>query len=219
MAVQNPQNPQRRNPWDRSPAAPAQQIRLTHADRDAVAEVLREAYSQGQLDEAEFEERLDQAMRAKVGNDLVSLTADLGVQVSPRGAGQAPGVVHQSGNQSKENSKDRGPTTDNPVEKLGAAAGHLSAWFVPFLAPLVLMLIGGELSPYLKRQAMEALNFQLFCLVGGIASLLLVWLVLPALVLVGIALGWFILPIIAAASSLMGRSWRYPMVYRFIKDN
>ncbi|MBQ1083346.1 MULTISPECIES: DUF1707 and DUF4870 domain-containing protein [unclassified Nocardiopsis] len=216
MAVQNPQKPPRRNPWDQSPAVPEPHIRLTHADRDAVAEVLREAYSQGQLDEDEFGDRLDHAMRAKVSADLVPLTADLGVRVSPGGTGNARGAT---GPQQGKGEKEPQLTTDNPVEKVGAAAGHLSAFFLPFLAPLVLLLIGGELSPYLRRQAMEALNFQLFCLVGAIASLLLVWLVLPALVLVGIFLGWFILPIIAAAGALMGRSWKYPLVYRLIKDN
>jgi uncharacterized Tic20 family protein len=219
MAVQNPQNPQWRNPWDRSPATHAPQIRLTHADRDAVAEVLREAYSQGQLDEDEFEERLDKAMRAKVSNDLAPLTTDLGVQVSPGGTGNVPGVTQRNGNQSEGKAKDRGPTTDNPVEKVGAAAGHLSAWFLPFLAPLVLMIIGGDLSPYLKRQAMEALNFQLFCLIGAVVSVLLFWLAIPLVALVLIGLGWVVLPIIATVASLQGARWRYPMVYRLIKDN
>jgi len=206
MAVQNPQ---RRNPWE--PAVPEPQIRLTHADRDAVAEVLREAYSQGQLDEDEFGDRLDRAMRAKISGDLVPLTSDLGISVSPGGTGRAPRTDGAR--------QDGKLTTDNPMEKVGAAAGHLSAFFLPFLAPLVLLLVGGELSPYLRRQAMEALNFQLFCLVSAIVSVLLVWLVLPALVLVGVFLGWFILPIIAAAGALMGRDWRYPLVYRLIKEN
>ncbi|MFE9244723.1 DUF1707 and DUF4870 domain-containing protein [Nocardiopsis sp. NPDC006938] len=213
MAVQNPQKPPWRNPWDQSPAVPQPQIRLTHADRDAVAEVLREAYSQGQLDEDEFGERLDRSMRAKVSADLVPLTADLGVRVSPGGAGGQPRTEGGGSGRASE------PTTDNPLEKVGAAAGHLSAWFLPFVAPLVLLLVGGELSPYLRRQAMEALNFQLFGLISVIASVLLIWLVLPALVLVGVFLGWLILPLMAAAMSLMGRSWKYPLIYRLIKDN
>lgn len=221
MAVQNPQKPQRRNPWDQSPVVPQPQIRLTHADRDAVAEVLREAYSHGQLDEDEFGDRLDQAMRAKVSADLAPLTADLGVQVSPGGTGSTPGVTRQSDewSEGRAKGKDRGPTTDNPLEKVVAAAGHLSAFFMPFLAPLVLLLVSNELSPYLRRQAMEALNFQLFCLIGAIVSGLLFWLVVPIVLLVGIAVGWVVLPIIATAASMMGRAWKYPLVYRLIKDN
>lgn len=217
MAVQNPQKPQRRNPWDQGPAVPQPQIRLTHEDRDAVAEVLREAYSHGQLDEDEFGDRLDQAMRAKVSADLQPLTADLGVQVSPGGTGSTPGVSHHSGEQSK--TKDRGPSTDNPMEKVGAAAGHLSAFFMPFLAPLVLLLASGELSPYLRRQAMEALNFQLFYLISAIVCGLLFWLVVPLVVLVVLGVGWVVMPILAAAATMMGKSWKYPLVYRLIKDN
>ena len=219
MAVQNPQKPQRRNPWDQGPVAPQPQIRLTHEDRDAVAEVLREAYSHGQLDEEEFGERLDQAMRAKFSADLVPLTSDLGVQVSPGGTGNTPGVVHQKAEQSGDKSKDRGPTSDNPAEKIAAAAGHLSAWFLPFVTPLVLLLVSGELSPYLRRQAMEALNFQLFCLIGAIACGLLFWLVVPLVVLVGIGIAWVVMPILATAGSMMGKAWKYPLVYRLIKDN
>lgn len=221
MAVQNPQKPQRRNPWDQSPAVPQPQIRLTHEDRDAVAEVLREAYSHGQLDEDEFGDRLDEAMRAKFSADLEPLTADLGVQVSPGGAGSTPGVTHQNEARSegKTKDKDRGPSTDNPLEKVVAAAGHLSAFFMPFLAPLVLLLVSNDLSPYLRRQAMEALNFQLFCLISAIVCGLLFWLVVPLVVLVVIGLGWVVLPILATAASMMGRAWKYPLVFRLIKDN
>jgi uncharacterized Tic20 family protein len=218
MAVQNPQKPQRRNPWDQSPAVPQAQIRLTHEDRDAVAEVLREAYSHGQLDEDEFGERLDQAMRAKVSADLVPLTSDLGIRFSPGGSGSTPEVTRQSttGNRGKDD--DPGPTSDNPLEKVAAAGGHLSAYFLPFLAPLILLLVSGELSPYLRRQAMEALNFQLFCLIGAIACGLLFWLVVPLIVLVGIGVAWVVMPIIATAGSMMGKAWKYPLVYRLIKD-
>ena len=52
MAVQDPQYPARRF-WEKDTGQ--QHIRLTHTDRDAVAEVLREAYSKGQLDDEEFE--------------------------------------------------------------------------------------------------------------------------------------------------------------------
>ncbi|GHC97756.1 hypothetical protein GCM10007079_51570 [Nocardiopsis terrae] len=219
MAVQNPQNPQKRYPWDQSPV-PRTQLRLTHADRDAVADVLREAYSQGQLDDDEFGERLDQAMRAKVSSELVPLTEDLGVQVSPGGTGSTPSVSHQNGGRTQGEGKgSAGPTTDNPVEKVAAAAGHLSVFYMPFLTPLLLLIVSGDLSPYLRRQAMEALNFQLFCFIGAIVSGLLFWLVVPILALIGIAVGWFVMPIIATVASMMGRSWKYPLVYRIIKDD
>ncbi|MEE2044849.1 DUF1707 domain-containing protein, partial [Nocardiopsis tropica] len=73
--MQDPQYPARR-PWE--PQAQPQ-IRLTDAQRDSVIQVLQEAFSQGQLDEEELDERTGKAMKAKFGADLAPLTEDLGV--------------------------------------------------------------------------------------------------------------------------------------------
>ncbi|MDE3724445.1 DUF1707 and DUF4870 domain-containing protein [Nocardiopsis sp. N85] len=205
MAVQDPQYPVRRA-WER----PRPQIRLTHTDRDAVAEVLREAYSQGQLDEDEFEERLDQAMRAKYGADLEPLTQDLGFSSNGRTAGPVSGAA-----------KAGDPIESTAVERVVAGVGHAGNYFFPIVTPLLLFLIGDQVSPYIRRQAMESLNFQLACLIGSVVSLLLIWLVVPAFMLLFIVLGWAILPAIGTIASLMGKDWRYPMPDRFriLKDD
>jgi hypothetical protein len=52
-------------------------MRASDADRDACAERLAIALQEGRLDLAEYERRLDTAMRAVVLGDLRSLTADL----------------------------------------------------------------------------------------------------------------------------------------------
>jgi uncharacterized membrane protein len=57
--------------------------RLTRADRDAVVELLGRHYALGSLDDEEFSERTDTAMKAKFPSDLIclktghGLTADL----------------------------------------------------------------------------------------------------------------------------------------------
>jgi Domain of unknown function (DUF1707) len=56
---------------------PDQGMRVSDADRAAVADRLAKHYSDGRLDQAEFDERLDRAMRAKTRADLVVLLADL----------------------------------------------------------------------------------------------------------------------------------------------
>ncbi|MDT0331017.1 DUF1707 and DUF4870 domain-containing protein [Nocardiopsis lambiniae] len=183
---------------------------MTHTDRDAVAEVLREAYSQGQLDEDEFEERLDQAMRAKYGADLEPLTQDLGFSSNGRTSGPVSGAA-----------KADGPIESTAVERVVAGVGHAGNYFFPIVTPLLLFLIGDQVSPYIRRQAMESLNFQLACLIGSVVSLLLIWLVVPAFMLLFIVLGWAILPAIGTIASLMGKDWRYPMPDRFriLKDD
>jgi hypothetical protein len=52
-------------------------MRVSDADRAAVADRLSKHYGDGRLDQAEFDERIDQAMRAKTQADLSGLFADL----------------------------------------------------------------------------------------------------------------------------------------------
>jgi|CZKW01.1.fsa_nt_gi hypothetical protein len=51
--------------------------RVSDAERGEVADRLSKHYSDGRLDQAEFDERLDQAMKAKTQADLAGLFADL----------------------------------------------------------------------------------------------------------------------------------------------
>ena len=211
MAVQDPQYPARRF-WEKDTGQ--QHIRLTHIDRDAVAEVLREAYSKGQLDDEEFEERLDLAMRAKIEADIVPLTDDLGISTTGGRSGAVP--TEESASRRAE---DKEPLPSTPAERVVAAVGHAGNYFAPVLAPLVLFLISDKVSPYVRRQAMESLNFQLFCIIAGTVSVLLFWLVLPITMIIYCALGWFALPAVASIASLAGKNWRYPMFFRLLKDN
>jgi hypothetical protein len=56
---------------------PGSELRAGHADRDAVAEQLREAAGDGRIDLEELEERLERAFAAKTYGELESLVADL----------------------------------------------------------------------------------------------------------------------------------------------
>jgi len=52
-------------------------LRISDAERAEVADRLSKHYGDGRLDQAEFNERLDQAMGAKTQSDLTGLLADL----------------------------------------------------------------------------------------------------------------------------------------------
>lgn len=59
-------------------------IRASDADRDRTAQLLREHHAVGRLDVDEFNERLDQVLRAKTMGELDRLTADLpGIDLYP----------------------------------------------------------------------------------------------------------------------------------------
>jgi hypothetical protein len=53
------------------------QMRISDADRADVADRLSQHYSDGRLDQPEFNERLDRAMKAKTQADLTGLFTDL----------------------------------------------------------------------------------------------------------------------------------------------
>ena len=52
-------------------------LRISDAERAEVSDLLSKHYGDGRLDQAEFNERLDQAMKAKTYSDLDGLFADL----------------------------------------------------------------------------------------------------------------------------------------------
>ncbi|MET8455842.1 DUF1707 SHOCT-like domain-containing protein [Streptomyces parvulus] len=55
----------------------APELRASDADRERVAEVLRDALAEGRLDMTEFEERLDATYRARTYGELAPITRDL----------------------------------------------------------------------------------------------------------------------------------------------
>jgi hypothetical protein len=64
------------SPWFTSPGAD-QHMRVSDAERQAVADRLAEHFSSGRLDQAEFDERVGRAMSAKTRADLNGLFDDL----------------------------------------------------------------------------------------------------------------------------------------------
>ena len=92
-----PYNP----PWGRGSSGqrstPDPNIRVSHAERQDVADRLSKHYGDGRLDEEEFNERLDRAMKAKTRADLDGLFDDLPGEEPPRpSAGPAaPPMVRQ----------------------------------------------------------------------------------------------------------------------------
>jgi Domain of unknown function (DUF1707) len=76
-------------------------MRVSDADRAEIADCLAKHYSHGRLDQAEFEQRLDMAMRATTVADLSALLADLpgdqpgGLPASPPASppGSLPGSL------------------------------------------------------------------------------------------------------------------------------
>jgi phage shock protein PspC (stress-responsive transcriptional regulator) len=79
--------------WTRRMRYADQNIRVSDAERNAVAEQLGAHYADGRLDQAEFDERISQTMAAKTRGDLAGIFDDL-PDLGPAGA---PGTAGADG--------------------------------------------------------------------------------------------------------------------------
>ena len=86
-----------------------------------------------------------------------------------------------------------------------------------FLGPLAVLLIQGNKSQFVRRQAIEALNFQITTYIAAIVSGLLILLVIGIVLLPLVLLAWLILTIVAGVAANNGQDYRYPLNIRLIK--
>ena len=115
-------------------------------------------------------------------------------------------------------------------EKTWALASHIgtlvTAWFAfGFLAPLLVMLLKSD-SPFVRRHAVESLNFQISLLIyslagtviGIVIAILTVGIALLVIIpLVAIlALVVLILIIVATIRAANGEDYRYPLCIRMV---
>lgn len=122
------------------------------------------------------------------------------------------------------------PPTTSSDDNTWAMASHIgalvAAWFAfGFLAPLVVMLVKSD-SPYVRRHAVESLNFQISLLIYGIGGAVVAFVL--ALVTFGIALlvivpvaivavvAALVVIIIATVRASQGEDYRYPLTIRLI---
>ncbi|HEU0214371.1 MAG TPA: DUF4870 domain-containing protein [Jiangellaceae bacterium] len=102
-----------------------------------------------------------------------------------------------------------------------AVGAHLSAFLAAyialgFLGPLVVMLIRGDRSPYVRAHAVEALNFNLTVLIYVVICVVLALLLIGFLLLAGLAVLYLVAVISGAIAASQGRAYRYPLTIRFV---
>lgn len=108
-------------------------------------------------------------------------------------------------------------------ERTWGMLAHLSALVcaiiaLAFIGPLVIMLTQGQKSAFVRRQAVEALNFQITTYIAAFVSVLLVFVFLIGLVLLPIVgIGWLVLTIMASLAANRGEDYRYPVNLRLVK--
>ncbi|QJS11715.1 DUF1707 and DUF2154 domain-containing protein [Streptomyces argyrophyllae] len=143
-------------------------LRASDADRDRVAEVLRDALAEGRLDMAEFDERLEAAYRARTYGELAPLTRDLPV------AGAAAPVLPVSFVKAPVAGGGRaGRITGAEGSSRGAVAvlsgfERKGRWTVPRRYSCLTFMGGGELD--LREADFTAGEVEIHCVVimGGV---------------------------------------------------
>jgi uncharacterized Tic20 family protein len=113
----------------------------------------------------------------------------------------------------------------NPSEErnwaLAAHIGSLAGAFIGlgilcFVAPLIVMLVQGPKSPYVRRHAVESLNFQLNALVVFIICWVLAIVLIGFVLMALYGIFWLIMVILATVKASQGEEFHYPATIRVI---
>src|SRR5437879_374032 len=101
-------------------------------------------------------------------------------------------------------------------ERLWSMLSHLSYFVLGIIAPLVIMLTLGVRSPYVRHNAVEALNFHITAWIAGIIAVLSIFVVIGIVLLPTVLVVGAIFAIIAAVQSYQGVLYRYPLSIRLV---
>ncbi len=115
-----------------------------------------------------------------------------------------------------------GPNPLQPQEERNWAIGaHLSGFvaslvLLGLLGPLVVLLVAGNRSAFVRRHATEALNFNISILIYSLVSLLLTFILIGFPMLFAVGITYLIASIMGALAASRGEEFRYPVTIRFV---
>jgi uncharacterized Tic20 family protein len=117
------------------------------------------------------------------------------------------------------------PTPPAPLtasdERLWGTVAHLSGFVAAyvalgFLGPLVVMLTVGNRSAFVRRHAVEALNFNLSVLAYLAVSALLVVVLVGVPMLIAVGVLYVLATVSGAIAANRGEEYRYPLTFRLV---
>ena len=101
--------------------------------------------------------------------------------------------------------------------RLWACLGQLSGILLSVIGPLIVMLVFGPRSAFVKKESTEALNFQITVLIAYIVGFVLTFIFIGVFIILAAWILSLIFMIIAALKNKDGIEYRYPICIRFIK--
>jgi uncharacterized Tic20 family protein len=107
-------------------------------------------------------------------------------------------------------------------ERLWAMLAHLLSFvaaylFLGFVAPLIVLLVFGPRSAFVRANAVESLNFNLSWLLYGIIAVILAFLLIGIPILIVLGIAYLALVIVASVKANNGEVYRYPATIRFVR--
>jgi uncharacterized Tic20 family protein len=113
------------------------------------------------------------------------------------------------------------PTGQQPLSdadaRLWAMLGQLSGILLSFIGPLIIMLVFGPRSAFVKKESTEALNFQITVMIGYLIGFVLTLILIGIFVMLAVAIASLVFMIMAAVKNNQGIEYRYPINIRFVK--
>jgi len=107
------------------------------------------------------------------------------------------------------------PTSD---EKTMALLAHILTLVSGFIAPLVIYLIKKDESEYVRKHAIESLNFQISMTIYAIGATILMIILIGFVLLIAIGILAVVLTIVATVKASEGKFYKYPFTIRLIKE-
>jgi uncharacterized Tic20 family protein len=106
-------------------------------------------------------------------------------------------------------------------ERNWALAAHVgtfvAAWLaMGFLAPLIIMLTKGNDSAFVRRHAVESLNFQISLLIYLVISFVLAFVLIGFLLMAVVGVFALVVIILATIKAANGEDYRYPLCIRMV---
>jgi uncharacterized protein DUF1707 len=139
------------------------QMRVSDADRDRVADVLREATGQGRLTFDELEERIGRTYAAKTYADLDEITRDLPVTASASHPVPAPAAGRFPP------ARMGGEPRNRLALAVMSGARRAGRWVVPRRFTAVAVMGGVELDLRHARFSEPEVTIQAYALMGGVS--------------------------------------------------
>lgn len=141
-------------------------MRASDAERERIAEILREAVAEGRLEMEEFDQRLDRAYKARTHGELEPLVRDLpGVGSSS----SAPAVVQpRSGSAARWSERVGKPATSGGAFAFWGGFRRRGNWTVGKVFTAFAMWGGGEIDLREANFADREVVIRCFTIMGGI---------------------------------------------------